>query len=117
MMVRTFLSQFVKADDNYLAMDIKMPSWVYFTKKQWWNHLTMYILEQISSELKKLGLYQAIRATCNEIKVSAPNFYIHFELYFPSSKMFFTLVGELGLALHVMWEVSKLPMGFLLYEE
>jgi len=46
-----------------------------------------------------------------------PNFYAVLELYCPSTGTFFTLVRELGLALHEMWEISKLPIGYLLYEE
>jgi len=74
-------------------------------------------LEQFSGELEKLGLYEVVRATYNEIEVSLPNFYYIFKVYCPSIRTFFTLVGELGLALHEMWEVTKLPMSFLLYEE
>ena len=40
-----------------------------------------------------------------------------FELYCPATGTFFTPVGELGMALHEMWEVSALPMGSLPYEE
>ena len=40
-----------------------------------------------------------------------------FELYCPALGTFFTPVGELGLALHEIWEVSALPFGSLPYEE
>jgi len=43
------------------------------------------------------------------------NFYAIFELYYPAT--FFTPVGELGMALHEMWEVSALLMGSLPYKE
>ena len=46
-----------------------------------------------------------------------PNFFAIFEPYCPASGTFFTLVGELGLALHEMWEISNLPMGSIPYEE
>ena len=49
--------------------------------------------------------------------MSVANFYAIFELYCPATGTFFTLVGELGMALHEMWEVSALPMGSLPYEE
>jgi len=45
------------------------------------------------------------------------NFYVIFELYSLATGTFFTLVGELGMALHEMWEVSALPMRSLPYEE
>ena len=46
-----------------------------------------------------------------------PNLFTIFELYYLALGMFFTPIGELGLALHDMWEVSNLPMGSLQYEE
>ena len=49
--------------------------------------------------------------------VSVANFYAIFELYCPATRTFFTPVGELGMALHKMWEFSALPMGSLPYEE
>ena len=49
--------------------------------------------------------------------MSVANFYAIFELYCPATRTFFTLVGELGMALHEMWEVSALPLGSLPYEE
>ena len=77
----------------------------------------MYVLEQHDDELKWLGLYKAVWVTCYGIEVSIPNFYSLFELYCPSIGTFFTQLRELGLALHEMREVSKLPMGFLPYDE
>jgi len=38
-------------------------------------------------------------------------------MYCSVSGTFFILVGELGMALHEMWEVSNLPMGSLPYKE
>jgi len=49
--------------------------------------------------------------------MSVINFYAIFELYCPATGIFFTPVGKLGMALHEMWEVSALPIGFLPYEE
>jgi len=49
--------------------------------------------------------------------ISVPNFFAVLERYNPHSGTFFTPVGEMRLALHELWEVSKLPMGDLPYEE
>jgi len=49
--------------------------------------------------------------------MSVANFYAISKLYYPATGTFFTPVGELGMALHEMWEVSALPMGSLPYEE
>ena len=101
-MAGTFLNQFVKAGGNYLATDFRMPSWVHSFLKQWWNRLTMYVLEKFEDELKHLGLYEAVQATCYRIEVNVPNFYSIFELYHPLTGMFFTLIEDLELAFHEM---------------
>ena len=51
------------------------------------------------------------------MEISVPNFFAIFELYCPAMGTFFTLVGELGLELHEMWEISNLPMGSMPHEE
>jgi len=68
-------------------------------------------------DLKRRRLREAIRATCYGIQMSVANFYAILELYCPATGTFFTPVGELGMALHEMWEVSTLPMGSHPYEE
>ena len=60
----------------------------------------------------RLGLYEAVRAICFRISISIPTFYAILEMYCLASGTFFTPVGKLGMALHEMWEVSNLPMGF-----
>jgi hypothetical protein len=45
------------------------------------------------------------------------SFHAVFKLYCPSTGTFFMPVGELGLAMHEMWEISRLPMGAYPYEE
>jgi len=76
----------------------------------------MYMLEVFEVDLKWLGLYEAVRATCFEINISVPTFYAILEMYCPVSNTLFTPVSELGMALHEMWEVSNLPMGSRPYE-
>jgi len=79
--------------------------------------LTLYVLAHFEEDLRRLGLYEAVRATCYGIHISVVNFYSIFELYCPTTGTLFTPVGELGIALHEMWKVSALPMGSLPYEE
>jgi len=62
----------------------------------------MYVLDVFEADLKRLGLHEAVRATCFGINISVPTFYAVLEMYFPAPGMFFTLVGELGMALHEM---------------
>jgi len=53
-------------------------------------------------DLERLGLHEAVRATCYGIRMSVVNFYAMLELCCPSTRTFFTHVGELGMALHEM---------------
>ena len=62
----------------------------------------MYVLDVFDADLKRLGLHEAVRATCLRINISIPNFYAILEMYCPASGTFFTPVGELGMALHEM---------------
>ena len=96
--------------------DFKAPGCIH-PLKAWCKNLTQYILAYFREDLERLGLCEAVRATCYNIRMSATNFYAILELYSPSAGTFFTHVGELGMALHEMWEVSVLPMGSLPYEE
>jgi len=79
--------------------------------------LTLYILAHFEEDLERLGLREAIRATCYGIQMSVAKFYTIFELYYSATGTFFTHVGELGMPLYEMWKVSALPMGSLSYEE
>jgi len=99
------LNQFVKARGNYPATDFHTPGWVSAFKQHWWSSLTLYVLEAFEDDLKWLGLHEAVRATCFEIGISKPTFYAILEMYCPVPGTFFTPVGELGMVLHVMWEV------------
>ena len=79
--------------------------------------MTLYVLAHFEENLERLGLYEAVRATCYDIQMSVANFYAIFELYCLAKGIFFTPTSKLGMALHEMWEVSALPKGSLPYEE
>jgi len=115
-MAQTFINQFFKVHDNYLATDFRTPGWIH-APKAWWRDLTLYALAHFEEDLRRLELYEAVRATYYGIQMSIANFYAIFELYCPATGTFFTPVGELGMTLHEMWEVSALPLGSLPYEE
>ena len=68
--------------------------------------MTLYVFAHFEEDLERLGLYDAVRATCYGIQMSVANFYAIFELYCLATGTFFTPVGELGMALYEMWEVS-----------
>jgi len=96
------LNQFVKAEGHYPATDFRTPGWVSAFKQQWWSSLTLYVLEALKNDLKWLGLYEAVRATCFGISINMLTFYAIFEMYCPVSGTFFTPVDELEMALHEM---------------
>ena len=114
---RGFPESSVKVEGNYPATDVRTLGWVHSNKRQWWSNLTLYILEDFGGDLKRLGLYERIRATRYKIEVSVPNFYALLDIYYPSFRTFFTPVSELGLALHEMSKISNLPLGSLPYDK
>jgi len=61
----------------------------------------MYVLEAFEADLKRLGLYEAVRAICFGINISVPTFYAVLEMYFLALGTFFTPVDELG------WHFTK----------
>ena len=75
------------------------------------------MLEVFKDDLKRLELHKAIRVMCFGMNINIPTFYTFLEMYYSMSGTFFTPVGELGMSLHEMWEVSNLPMGSKPYEE
>jgi len=113
---QTFGAQFCAVGGNYPATDFRTPGWVH-PPKTWWAELTNYVLANFGKDLEKLNLHEAVRATCYGIDMKVACFYAILELYCPASGTFFTPVGELGMALHEMWEISALPFGSLPYEE
>ena len=73
-MAQTFGNQFLKARDNYPAMDFRVPGWIH-PPKAWWKNLTQYILAYFGEDLERLGLREAVRTTCYGIQISVANFY------------------------------------------
>jgi len=100
-MAQTFGNQFFRVYGSYPATDFRTPGWIH-PPKVWWRDLTLYVLAHFEKDLKRLGLYEAVKATCYDIQMSVANFYAIFELYCPATGTFFTLVTELGMALHEM---------------
>ena len=115
--VPTFLNQFVKAGGNYPATKFLTLGWVCSFKWHRWSSLTMYVLDVFETDLKRLGLHEAVRATCFGINISVPNFYAVLEMYCPASGTFFIPVSELRMAFHEMWEAFNLPVGSKPYEK
>jgi len=58
------------------------------------------VFDVFAYDLMRLRLYEAIRAIYFRININIPTFYAILEIYFPALGTFFTLVGELGMALY-----------------
>ena len=101
-MSQTFLNQFIKVKGNYPARDFRAPGWVHPAQKPWWRDLVFYVLKHFEAELKKIGLHEAVMATCHWMEINVPNFFAIFKLYCPATGTFFTSIGELRLVLHEM---------------
>ena len=64
------------------------------------------VLVELGDLLLQVGLYEAISAIQYGLPQSTQYFYAVLERYNLETCTFFTLVGEMGLALHEMYEVS-----------
>ena len=64
--------------------------------------MTLYVLAHFEEDLERLGLHEAVRATCYGIQMSVANFNAIFELYCLAIGTFFTPIGELDMTLHEM---------------
>lgn len=69
-----------------------------------------FVLSTFGDILRDFGLYGEIRNVQFGLPHSACHLFSILEMYNPSSGTSFTPVGELGIALHEMFEVSLLSM-------
>jgi len=79
--------------------------------------MVSFVLRELEEPLLQCGLYPAVRVVCYGIIPSHYNFFDILEKYNLDTCTFFTPVGEMGFALHEMFEVTGLYMGDLPYEE
>lgn len=76
-----------------------------------------FILTNFGDALRSFGLYGAITNVQFSLLHSAYHLYSVLKMFNLHSDTFFSLVGELGFALHEMFKVSLLSMEELPYEE
>jgi len=67
--------------------------------------------QRVEGAIIQCRLYHAIRAVPCEITLSHYHLFAMHDKYNPESCTFFTLIGEMGFALHEMFKVSRLSMG------
>jgi len=112
----TFLNAFMEAEGDY-PVEFRSPGWVHSTERYWWGRMVSFVLTDLGDLLEHVGLYPAVRAVQWGIQRSSQNFFGVLERYNPLTGTFFTPVGEMGLALHELHEVSGLATRNLPYEE
>lgn len=76
-----------------------------------------FILKKFENQLVEIGHYQAVWAVQHGLPFSHFHIFSILELYNPEIGIFFTPIGEMGLALHELYEISGLPIGKVPYEE
>ena len=76
-----------------------------------------FVLTTLEDLLRQTGLYRSIRAVQYGIPQSSYHFYGILKRYNPWTCTFYTPVGEIGFALHELYEVSGLVVGDVPYEE
>ena len=106
----TFINQFMKVRGDF-PVDFRPLGWVHSSDKAWWGKMVGFVLAELEGLLDQVRLYQAVRAVQYGIPQSSHNFYGILEHYNPLTGTFFTPVGEMGLALHELYEASGLVMG------
>jgi len=82
--------------------------WVHSTDKTWWGRIVGFVLAEFEDLLLQAGLYGTMRAVQYGIPQSTQYFYAILERYNPETCTFFTPIGEMGHAIHEMYEVSGL---------
>jgi len=71
--------------------------------------------QRIGGATASVRVVHVVRAVCYGIFPSHYNFFVILEKYTPDNCTFLTPVGEMGSALHVMFEISGLFIGDLPY--
>jgi len=112
----TFNNQFLKVKGDF-PVDFRPLGWVHSTDKSWWGRMVRFVLVELEALLQQVGLYHSVRAVQYGLPQSSHNFYGVLEHYNLLTGTFFTPAGEIGLALHELYEVSGLVMRDAPYEE
>jgi len=112
----TFIKQFMEVGSDFPSK-FHATGWVHSTDKNWWCRMVGFILAELGDILLQVGLYEAVRTIQYSILQSTQHFYAVLERYNPETCAFFTPLGEMGLALYEMYEVSGLVIGDAPYEE
>ena len=77
----------------------------------WCGRMVEFALAEFEDLLLQAGLHGAAEAVHYGIPQSNQHFYAILKRYIPESCTFFAPIGEMGLALHEIYEVSGLVIG------
>lgn len=111
-----YINKYLPAGDDY-PVEMQTESWVYSTKKLWWSRLVGYVLGRFRGVLETLDLHDAMRVVKFGLLLSVQNFFCILERYNAETHTFFTHVGEMGMEMHEMLEVTRLSEKDYPYEE
>ena len=75
-----------------------------------------FVLKDLKDEQLQTDLYNDVWAAQYGITQSSHHLFSMLEHYNPETCTFFTLVGEIGFALHEMYEVFRLAIGDIVYK-
>jgi len=110
-----FINQFMTVKGDFPKGEFRALGWVHSSDKYWWSRIVGFVFEDLKDKLLQSSLSVAVRAVQYGILQSSHHFFIMLERYNPETCTFFTPVGEMGFALHEMYEVSGLAMGDIPY--
>ena len=95
-----FINQFMDVKGDSPKGEFRALGWVHSSGKYWWSKMVGFILKDLKDKLLQTGLYTIVRVAQSGIPNSNHRFFTMLERYNPETCTFFTLVGEMGLALH-----------------
>lgn len=113
----TLICRFMAVNGVFPAKDFRATGWIHSILFAWWAMMMSFVLAKLKKPLEDTGLFPAVRAMHFGTLQSNYHFFSVLEMYSSETCTLFTLVGELGFALHEMHEVSGLSIGEVPYEE
>ena len=95
-----FINQFMDVKGDFPKGEFQALGWVHSSDKYWWSKMVGFVLEDLKDELLQTGHYIVFQAIQHVIPYSSHHFFAMLERYNSETCTFFTLVGEMSLALH-----------------
>jgi len=100
----TFIRKFMEAKGDFSMSEFWTLGWVHSMDKTRKVRMVGFVLKGLREPMVQSYMYQAIRAIQYGITLSHFHFFAMLKQYNPNSCTFFTQSGEMGFALHEMYE-------------